>query len=424
MTNRLTLGVRRLTTFTALALLALAAEAPGAEGDAAGRGPIVLTDHARKLHAASLVIDGHNDMPWELRDQQYADFRKIDISQPQPTLQTDIPRLHAGGVGAQFWSVWVPVSTARRGTSLLTTLEQIELVRQMIRRYPGDFELALSTADIQRIHGEGKIASLIGVEGGHCIEGSLSVLERLYDLGARYMTLTHSDTLDWADSATDEAKSGGLAPFGEEVVRKMNQLGMMVDISHVSPDTMKDAIRVSAAPIIFSHSAARGIADHPRNVPDDVLRMLPEKDGVVMINFFSAFVVPEATAINVERLSLQRRLQAEHPDDERAVDRELSRWSAQHPSPRGTIHTVLDHIDHVVKLAGVDHVGLGSDFDGVSILPEQLEDVGAYPLITQGLIDRGYSDADIAKILGGNLMRVFAETEQVAKGTRAKANGP
>ncbi len=394
--------------------------APAAE-PAVRPGPIVLTDHARKLHAASLVIDGHNDMPWELRDQQYADFRKIDIAQKQPTLQTDIPRLRTGGVGAQFWSVWVPVSTARRGTALLTTLEQIELVKQMIRRYPGDFELALGTADIRRAHGEGKIASLIGVEGGHCIEGSLAVLERLYGLGARYMTLTHSDSLDWADSATDKAKAGGLAPFGEEVVRKMNRLGMMVDISHVSPQTMKDAIRVSAAPIIFSHSAARGIADHPRNVPDDVLRMLPEKDGVVMINFFSAFVVPEATAINIERLALQRQLTEQYPDDERKVDRELARWTAQHPSPRGTIQVVLDHIDHVVELAGVDHVGLGSDYDGVSLLPEQLEDVSTYPYITQGLIDRGYSDADIQKILGGNLMRVFEKTEQVAKATASEA---
>ncbi len=399
---------------TMRAMIVLAATAGATASDAAERAPVVLTDRARMLHAASLVIDGHNDMPWELRDQQYDNFRKIDIALNQPTLQTDIPRLRAGGVGAQFWSVWVPVSTARRGTALLTTLEQIDLVMQMVRRYPGDFDLALSTADIERIHGEGKIASLIGIEGGHCIEGSLSILERLYRLGARYMTLTHSDSLDWADSATDEAKNGGLAPFGEEVIRKMNQLGMMVDISHVSPDTMKDAIRVSAAPIIFSHSAARGVADHPRNVPDEVLKLLPANDGVVMVNFFSAFVVPEATAINVERLALQRELTERHPDDDRAVDRELARWTAQHPSPRGTIHDVLDHIDHVVKLAGIDHVGLGSDFDGVSILPEQLGDVSAYPYITQGLIDRGYSDAEIQSILGGNLMRVFAATERVA----------
>jgi membrane dipeptidase len=246
------------------------------------RTPIVLTDAARELQRRSLVIDGHNDLPWEIRTQGSSDFSKLDISQPQPKLHTDIPRLRKGGVGAQFWSVWVPVDLGYKGQALATTLEQIELVKLMLGRYPDTFELALSTGDIDRIHADGKIASLIGVEGGHCIEESLGTLRKLYELGGRYMTLTHTDTLSWADSGTDEAKSGGLSPFGEEVVRTMNELGMMVDLSHVSPETMHDALNVTTAPVIFSHSSARAVADHPRNVPDDVLKRLKEKDGVVV----------------------------------------------------------------------------------------------------------------------------------------------
>jgi membrane dipeptidase len=380
------------------------------------RAPIVLTDAARELHRRSLLVDGHNDLPWEIR-KQGSSFTRLDISQPQRTLHTDIPRLRQGGVGAQFWSVWVPVDFGYRGEALATTLEQIELVKAMIARYPDTFELALSTSDIARIHVDGKIASLIGVEGGHCIEESLSALEKMYELGARYMTLTHTDTLSWADAGTDEAKSGGLSPFGEQVVRTMNELGMMVDLSHVSPETMHDALDVTSAPVIFSHSSARGVADHPRNVPDDVLARLKEKDGVVMVNFFSGFVVPAATAISKEGMAVERRLKNEIDDPER-VAREMRRWQRQHSYPRGTIHDVLDHIDHIAKVAGVKHVGLGSDFDGVSKLPEQLDDVSYYPYITQGLLDRGYTEAQIQGVLGGNLMRVFRGAEAAASKQR------
>jgi membrane dipeptidase len=377
------------------------------------RTKIQLTDTAIKLHKSALMIDGHNDMPWEIRTKGSSSFDKIDISKPQPKLQTDIPRLRKGGVGAQFWSVWVPVETGYRGEALSTTLEQIDLVRRMIARYPETFELALTADDIDRIHTKGKIASLIGVEGGYSIEESLSTLEKLYDLGARYMTLTHGDSLSWADSATDSPKSNGLSPFGKQVVKKMNDLGMMVDISHVSAKTMHDAIDVSKAPIIFSHSSAQAVADSSRNVPDDVLKRLHEKDGVVMVNFFSGFVVPAAAKSYIDGLNYEREFQKAH-DDPKLVKEEMARWKKQHQLPRGTIHDLLDHIDHIAKVAGVQYVGIGSDYDGVSVLPKQLEDVSSYPYITQGLLDRGYTEDQIRGILGGNLMRVFRGAEAYA----------
>jgi membrane dipeptidase len=399
-----------LATTCGLAVVVRAEDA----SDKNDRPAVVLTDRARELHRRSLVIDGHNDMPWEVRKQGSSDFSKMDISQPQPTLQTDIPRLRAGGVGAQFWSVWVPVDLGYRGEAQRVTLEQIDLVKRMIARYPDTFELALTAADIDRIHSQGKIASLIGVEGGHSIEESLNVLRKLYDQGARYMTLTHTDTLSWADSGTDEAKNGGLTAFGEEVIRTMNELGMIVDISHVSTDTMNDTLDISAAPVMFSHSSARAVADHPRNVPDDVLKRIREKDGVVMVNFFSGYIVPAAVKTVADGAAYERELKKQYPNDDDRVKTELNRWKAEHPYPRGTIHDLLDHIDHIAKVAGVEHVGLGSDFDGVSKLPTQLDDVSCYPMITQGLIDRGYSDTEIQGILGGNLMRVFRKVEAAA----------
>lgn len=378
-----------------------------------GREPVVLTEHAKELHNSAIVIDGHNDLPWELRSQGSMMFTRLDISRRQPTLQTDIPRLREGGLGAQFWSVWVPASTAYDGTALTATLEQIEMVNAMIDRYPNTFELALTTADIRRIHAAGKIASMIGVEGGHCIENSLNVLRQLYRLGARYMTLTHSDTIDWADSATDEARHGGLTAFGEDVVREMNRLGMMVDLSHVSPGTMKDALRVTQAPVIFSHSSARAVAESPRNVPDDVLKLVVRNGGVVMVNFFSGFVVPSSAGHYARRLEYERELKAKLKDDVK-VRATLRKWDRQHPMERGTIHDLIDHIDHIVDVAGIDYVGLGSDFDGVSVLPEQLDDVSCYPYITQALLDRGYSDSDVRKVLGENLLRVMQQVEQAA----------
>lgn len=375
---------------------------------------VELTKAASQAHAAGFVFDGHNDLPWAIRTNASSSFAKLDISQPQPTLNTDIARLRAGNAGAQFWSVYVPVETSKRGSALLQTLEQIELVHAMMERYPETFEFARTVKDIERIHAAGKIASLIGVEGGHSIENSLETLRRLHELGAAYMTLTHSDTLDWADSATDDPKHGGLSAFGEEVVREMNRLGMLVDLSHVSPDTMKDALRVSKAPVIFSHSSARSIADHPRNVPDDVLLLTKQNGGVVMVNFFSGFVEPESARRMAEMFDASRKLREQYPEEE-DYQKARAAWRLKNPILPGTIHDVVDHIDHIVRVAGIDHVGIGSDYDGVSQLPEQLEDVSTYPLITQELLNRGYTAEETHKIMSGNILRVMRQAEQVAK---------
>ncbi|MEX0714726.1 MAG: dipeptidase, partial [Pirellulales bacterium] len=338
-------------------------------------------------------------------------------------LHTDIPRLLRGGVGWQFWSAYVPAETRLTGESLAQTLEQIELIRRLHERYPDVFELASTADDVERIRRAGKIASMIGIEGGHSIQNSLGVLRQLYLQGARYMTLTHSDTLDWADSATDEARHGGLAPFGEEVVREMNRLGMLVDISHVSPETMHDVLRVSRAPVIASHSSAYAIAPHPRNVPDDVLGLIAGNGGLVMVNFFSGFVVPESARILNQASQVRRELRTRFAGDKAAFEREYRRWRAEHPIQRGSVHVVVDHIDHVVKVAGIDHVGLGSDFDGVTELPDQLEDVSCYPVITQELLNRGYPKAGIRKILGGNLLAALRRAEAVAREMRGEPRG-
>jgi membrane dipeptidase len=381
------------------------------------RPPVVLSEHARELHASALVFDGHNDLPWEIRTKAGASWEQGDISKSQTRFHTDIERLRAGNVGAQFWSVYVPAETRLNGQSAHQVMEQIDVVKRMIIKYPDVFEFADSADDVERIHKNGKIASLIGMEGGHAIENSLSLLRVFRQLGVRYMTLTHGDTLDWADSATDEAKHGGLTPFGEEVVLEMNRLGMLVDISHVSPETMKDALRVTKAPVIASHSSARAIADHPRNVPDDVLKLVAQNDGVVMVNFYSGFDVPESAAIMADWIGVRRKLKQQFPDE--ADFKEASaRWWKEHPLAPGTIYDVIDHIDHIVKVAGIDHVGLGSDYDGIETVPKQLEDVSKYPFITQALIDRGYADDDIRKVLGLNSLRVLRAADEAAERMR------
>lgn len=385
------------------------------------RKPVVLTERARKLHQQCLVIDGHNDLPWTMRQKAASSFKQADISSPQPQFHTDIPRLRQGNVGAQFWSAYVPSETRKERRAAHDTLEQIDLIHRMIKRYPETFEMAATADDIERIHKSGKIASMIGVEGGHSIENSLSLLRIFYGLGVRYMTLTHSDSLDWADSATDEAKSQGLSPFGEEVVLSMNRLGMLVDISHVSQETMDDVLRVSQAPIIASHSSARAIADHVRNVPDDILVKVKQNGGIVMVNYFSGFVVPESAKQMTDMFQKRRELKQKFPK-ETNFRREYNQWKSKQKMKPGTIHDVVDHIDHIVKVAGVEHVGIGSDFDGVSSLPIQLEDVATYPLITQALLDRGYSDQQIKQIMGENLMRVLREAERVAKHLQKSEN--
>ena len=379
---------------------------------------VKLSEEALRIHRAGLLIDGHNDLPWRLRSDFGSSLEKCDITKLHPAseLQTDIPRLRQGGVGGQFWSVYVPAETAQAGTALRDTLEQIDLVNQIIARYPDTFELALTAADVERIHEQGKIASLIGVEGGHSIQDSIGALRQLYKLGARYMTLTHSDSLSWADSATDDAKHGGLSPFGEEVVREMNRLGMLVDISHVSPETMKDALRISRAPVIASHSSAYTIAQHARNVPDEVLKLVAANGGVVMANFFSGFVEPRSAKIMADMFAVRRKFNLEYNNNEAEVEAAMKRWRREHPILPGTVQTVVDHIDHIVKTAGIDHVGLGSDYDGVSMTPLQLEDVSCYPYITQELLNRGYSEEQIHKILGRNVLRALRQAEEVAGG--------
>lgn len=371
-----------------------------------------VSDKAREIHARGYVFDGHNDLPWEIRSFSKR-FDQCDISQPQPKLHTDIGRLRQGNVGAQFWSVYVPASTMGSGVAYQTTVEQIDLVHAMIKRYPDVFAFCGSAADIEEARKAGKIASLIGMEGGHSIEDSLQNLHRLYDMGARYMTLTHSANVDWADSATDTPKNDGLNAFGEEVVREMNKIGMLIDISHVSPATMHDVLDISKAPVLFSHSSARAIADHPRNVPDDVLVRMKDNRGVVMVNFYPVFVVPEAAKRASERLKLRAELQAKYPDDSASVDRELRRWDVKNPPSRGDANIVMDHIDHLVKVAGVDYVGIGSDYDGIPSTPKGLEDVSTYPVLTELMLQRGYSEEDIHKIMHKNVLRVIKEAEAV-----------
>jgi membrane dipeptidase len=376
--------------------------------------PVKLTEAALKIHQEALLIDGHNDLPWQYRMKADLSFQKLDIARPQKALHTDIPRLRQGGVGAQFWSAYVPVGSRKAGTAVKETLEQIDVIHRFVRAYPDAFEMAYGVDDISNIRKRGKIASLIGVEGGHSIDNSLGVLRIYYQLGVRYLTLTHTETLDWADSATDEARHKGMTEFGERVVTEMNRLGMLVDLSHVSPDTMKHALRVSQAPVIFSHSSAYALAPHPRNVPDDVLKLTAKNGGVVMVNFYSGFLTPEGARASKEIYAVARELRGKYPN-EKDFQLALQQWEKEHPFPLGDVRIVVNHIEHIIKTAGIDHVGLGSDFDGISYAPKQLEDVSCFPYITQELLDRGYGKEQIHKVLGGNVLRVLRQAEAVAR---------
>lgn len=398
-----------------IGLAALGLTAVSAQGDPQAR--------ARNLHRQVPLIDGHNDYPWALREVDPGrDFANANITGDVPALHTDIPRLRRGGVGGQFWSVYVPSSMQGR-EAVRATLEQIDIVHRMIRRWPETFATARTAAEIERAFKAGKIASLIGVEGGHSIDSSLATLRMLHALGAGYMTLTHSANVPWADSATDTPKLEGLSAFGEEVVREMNWLGMLVDLSHVSPDTMKDAIRVSEAPVIFSHSSAKAVCNVPRNVPDDVLALLPKNGGVVMITFVPGFI-SQAVADHATRMAeAQQAARAQFPNNDAYVGAAMERWRAENPEPRATLAQVADHIDHVRKVAGIDHIGIGGDFDGISTVVQGLEDVSTYPDLTAELLRRGYTDQDIKKILGQNILRVMRAAEQVSARLR-KSRGP
>ncbi len=389
-------------------LATLALIAIGLVASALAADPPAVSEHARKIHDSGILFDGHNDLPYRLRKAGDVAFTKIDISKRLTDGHTDIPRLRDGGVKAQFWSVYVP---SDQKDPARTVTEQIDLVHRMIERYPDVFELALTADDVERIAKAGKIASLIGIEGGVAIENDLAQLRAFARLGARYMTLTHNDNLDWADAATDAPKHDGLTPFGERVVKEMNRLGMLVDISHVSPATMADALRVSKAPIIASHSNAFAIAPHVRNVPDEILKGVKANGGVVMINFSSGFVAPESA----KRIMAARKELHEKHHDPAAFSKALDAWYDANKLPRGTIADVANHIDHIKNLIGIDHIGLGADYDGVTSLPEGLEDVSTYPRLTEELLRRNYSETDIHKILGGNVIRALRKAGDVAK---------
>ncbi len=373
-----------------------------------------VSERARQVHASGMLFDGHNDLPWRLRTEGDFALTKFDLSQRLDSGQTDIPRLREGGVKAQFWSVYIP---SEHPNPARTVTEQIDLVRRMVERYQNVFEMAYTADDVEQITRKGKIASLIGIEGGVAIENSLAQLRAFYTLGARYMTLTHNTTLDWADAANDAHTHDGLTPFGERVVKEMNRLGMLVDISHVSPATMADALRVAQAPLIASHSSAFAICPSPRNVPDEILTEVKKNGGVVMVNFYSGFVVPES---GKKMRQVRDEIRTKYPD-RLARSKAMDEWFKSEGSKlaRGTYRDVADHIDHLVKVAGVDHVGIGSDFDGITMWPVGLDDVSSYPRLTEELLHRGYSETDIHKILGGNVLRAFRQAGDVAKRLRA-----
>jgi len=403
----------RVVVFAALAVcVALGARAQDGRPSTAAEREAIVREVLREVP----LIDGHNDAPWEIRSRwsnHIEDFDFTDTTALEPKMHTDLNRLRAGGIGGQFWSVWIPTDLGD-AEAVVTVLEQIDVVHRLVERYPDDLEIALTADDIERIHGEGKIASLIGVEGGHSIDSSLAVLRMLYDLGARYMTLTHWINVPWADAATAAPEHNGLTPFGRLVVREMNRLGMLVDLSHVSAKVMHDALDVTRAPVIFSHSDAFALNPYPRNVPDDVLRRIPENGGVVMVNFSSFFLSREVTDRQADREAEQARLEALFPGDPKAVETGMDSWYAANPVPVVSLDVVAEHLEHIVEVAGIDHVGLGSDFDGIRSVPEGLEDVSGYPALLAKLLERGWSREDIAKLAGLNVLRVMRRAEEVA----------
>ncbi len=385
----------------------------------------LLEARARSLLQQTPLIDGHNDMPWQYRKRVDLKLDGLDfagdLSTLDPPMHTDLNRLRQGGVGAQFWSVYIPVpQRGGRPGDARTVIEQIDFVKRLVDRYPDYLELALTADDIERIHADGKIASLIGMEGGHSIEDSLAVLRATYELGARYMTVTHTKNTNWADSATDDAQFDGLNDFGREVIREMNRLGMLVDLSHVSPATMHDTLDVTAAPVIFSHSSAFAVCNHVRNVPDDVLLRVRDNGGVVMVVFLGYYVSEDLRTWAERRGAERAALSENRGGDTVAMTAGLAAWDLVNPKPRATIGQVVDHMDHIRDLIGVDYIGIGGDYDGTSSLPEGLEDVSKYPDLIVEMLRRGYTDLAVRKIIGLNVLRAMREVEAVAATLQAE----
>ncbi|WPO73367.1 MULTISPECIES: dipeptidase [unclassified Streptomyces] len=378
---------------------------------------------ARALLAEFPVVDGHNDLPWALREKAGYDLDRLDIAADQTGhLHTDIARLRAGGVGAQFWSVYVRTDLAG-DAAVSATLEQIDCVEQLLSRHPADLARALTAADMEKARSEGRIASLMGAEGGHSINNSLATLRALHTLGVRYMTLTHNDNIAWADSATDEPGVGGLSPFGHEVVREMNRVGMLVDLSHVAATTMRAALDTSVAPVIFSHSSARAVCDHPRNIPDDVLERLPANGGVAMVTFVPKFVLQAAVDWTAAADENMRAHGFHHLDTTPEAMKVHEAFEESTPRPVATTATVADHLDHMREVAGIDHIGIGGDYDGTAFTPDGLDDVAGYPNLIAELLGRGWSKADLAKLTWQNAVRVLGAAEDVARDVQAR-RGP
>ena len=401
----------RLTLLATLALASMSLTTTAAPAEAQASDPAL--ERARRILAASPVVDGHNDLPWEIRTNREhpRDVATYDLTRRTPG-HTDLERLRAGGVGAQFWSIYIPGDYADSGYARVQ-LEQFDIARRMVARYPDRLALALTSADIDRAIADGRVASLLGMEGGHALENSLGALRAYYALGARYLTLTHNVTLDWADAGLDSARNGGLTRFGREVVREMNRLGMLVDLSHTSPGTMSDVLDVAEAPVIFSHSSARALTDIARNVPDSILQRLPKNGGVVMVTFVPDFVSAEVLRAGQARDEEMRRRTTGITDtaERRRIAHEVR---AAFPMPRATLAQVADHIDHVARVAGHDHVGIGSDFDGIDATPTGLEDVSAFPNLIAELVRRDWSDEDLKKLTGENVRRALRQAEAVA----------
>lgn len=405
--------VRRYQISLPILLLSFLIAIPASADDA--------LETAKRILREVPLVDGHNDLPWELRQQVANQLARIDLRGDTSTraepMHTDIPRLRSGGVGAQFWSVYIPVDL-EGPEAVKTVIEQIDVVKRFTDQYDEAFEMAYTAGDVVRIHRAGKIASLIGMEGGHSIDDSLATLRQLYDLGARYMTITHWKSTSWADAATSDPQHSGLSPFGEEVIREMARLGMLIDLSHTSPETMNDVLDITPAPVIFSHSSARGVTPHPRNVPDDVLRRLRDNGGVVMVTFVPSFVSNELRIWSADQNAAEKRFEELYPGEPDVRTKSLEQWEQERPRPSATIAQVVDHIDRIRSVAGIDHIGIGSDFDGISSTPVGLEDVSTFPSLLAELLRRGYSEGDVKKIAGRNVLRVMREAERISNELR------